>query len=51
MRMFFPLEQQWTIDFNNLLAQAVDRGEYYTLQVLEKRFKIDKITGMVSEVV
>ena len=50
LRMFFPLDLQWTIDFENLLSQAVDRGEYYTLQIMEKKFKIHKITGSVSEV-
>ena len=50
LRAFFPLELQWTIDFNNLLSQAVDRGEYYTLRIMEKRFKIHKITGSVTEV-
>ena len=50
LRMFFSLEQQWTIDFANLLSQAVDRGEYYTLQIIGKRFKIHKITGSVTEV-
>ena len=50
LRMFFPLDLQWTIDFENLLSQAVDRGEYFTLQIMEKKFKIHKITGSVSEV-
>ena len=50
LRMFFPLDLQWTIDFANLLSQAVDRGEYYTLRIMEKKFKIHKITGSVTEV-
>ena len=50
LRMFFPLEQQWTIDFANLLSQAVDRGEYYTLDIMKRKFKIHKITGSVTEV-
>ena len=50
LRPFFSLSEMWTIDFHNLLSQVEDKGEYFELRIMNRLFRIDKITGGVTEV-
>ena len=50
LRMFFSVEEMWSIDFMNLLSQAVPRGDSFVLDIMGRRFKIMKVTGSVVEV-
>ena len=50
LRPFFSLSEMWNIDFHNLLSQAEDKGEYFELRIMNRLFRIDKITGGVTEV-
>ena len=50
LRCFFSLSEMWTIDFHNLLSQAEGKGEYFELRIMNRLFRIDKITGGVTVV-
>ena len=50
LRGFFSLGDMWKIDFYNLLSQAEDKGDYFELRIMGRLFRIDKITGGVTEV-
>ena len=50
LRSFFDLDEQWTIDFQSLLSQVEDFGEFYELKIKDRTFRIDKLLGIVSEV-
>ena len=50
LRPFFSLSEMWTIDFYNLLSQAEDKGEFFELRIMNRLFRIDKVTGGVTEV-
>lgn len=50
LRCFFSLNEMWTIDFHNLLSQAEDKGEFFELRIMNRLFRIDKVTGGVTEV-
>ena len=50
LRSFFSLTEMWKIDFYNLLSQAEDKGDYFELRIMGRLFRIDKITGGVTEV-
>ena len=50
LRSFYSLSEMWKIDFYNSLSQAEDKGEFFELRIMNRLFKIDKITGGVSEV-
>ena len=51
LRSFFDLDEQWTIDFQSLLALVEDYDdENYSLKIKDKQFLIHKIHGGVTEV-
>ena len=50
LRMQYPLEEMWNIDFKSLLQQVFDIGDCYELKIKTRTFHIDKITGAVTEV-
>lgn len=50
LRGFFSLSEMWKIDFYNLLSQAEDKGDFFELRIMGRLFRIDKITGGVTEV-
>jgi len=49
LRGFFGLDEMWRIDFMNLLSQCVDKGDFFELRIMERCFRIDKVTGGVEE--
>ena len=50
LRLQFELEEMWSMDFRSVFNQITDEGEYLQLKLRGRIFKIDKITGGVSEV-
>ena len=51
LRSFFDLDEQWTIDFQSLLALVEDYDdETYSLKIKDREFHIHKIHGGVTEV-
>ena len=51
LKMYFELEEMWNIDFNSCLSQVSEYNEgYFFLNIKNKNFVIEKITGMVEEV-
>lgn len=50
LRLFFDDESKWDTDFHVFLNNIVDRGGDLYLTIRGRKFSIDKITGVVSEV-
>lgn len=51
LRCLFGVDEQWTIDFQSLLALVEDYDdENYSLKIKDRTFLIHKIHGAVSEV-
>ena len=50
LRLHFSREEMWSIDFQSLLSQIVDMGDYFRLIVKGRVFNIDKVTANVVEV-
>ena len=51
LRMFFELEEMFNIDFDACLSQVSDYDEnYFCLNIKDKNFVIEKMTGIVEEV-
>ena len=50
LRVHFDREEMWTIDFQALLSQITDMGEFYRLKVKGRVFNVDKVTANVVEV-
>ena len=50
LRMQYSLDEMWNIDFQSLLSQIIDMGDYLRLQIKGRTFNIDKITANVTEV-
>lgn len=50
LRSFYSMTEMWKINFNNLLSQAEDKGDYFELKIMTRTFHIDKTTGGVTEV-
>ena len=50
LRMQYSSDEMWNIDFNVLLKQVVEKGEVFELKIKDRLFRIDKITGGVTEV-
>nr|WP_294999893.1 hypothetical protein [uncultured Methanobrevibacter sp.] len=50
LRLFFDEESQWDTDFRVFLNHIIDRGADFYLEFRGRKFSIDKITGVVSEV-
>lgn len=51
LKMYFELEEMWNIDFNSCLSQVSEYNEdYFFLNIKNKNFIIEKITGIVQEV-
>lgn len=50
LRGFFSLDEMWTIDFENIISQAVRKGDYFELRLMGRLFRIDYYTGGVTEV-
>jgi hypothetical protein len=46
----FEYEEMHTMDFRTVFSQIEDMGEFLQLRLRNRVFKIDKITGGVSEV-
>ena len=50
LRCFFPYDEMFTIDFRPFISQMEDYGDYYRLEMRGRVFRVDKITGSVTEV-
>ena len=50
LRLQFDDEEQWDVDFKTVFNQIEDRGEDLYLEFRGRKFSIDKITGVVSEI-
>ena len=50
LRLQFELEEMWSMDFRSVFNQITDEGDYLQLKLRGRIFKIDKITGGVTEV-
>ena len=50
LRMHFPIDEQYDVDFRTLFNQIVDRGLDYYFEFRGKKFSIDKLTGTVTEI-
>ena len=50
LRMHFPYEQMWDVDFKTVFSHIKDTGKYFTLRFRGKVFSIDKVTGSVVKV-
>lgn len=50
LRLQFPYDEMFDIDFRTVFSHIVDVGDVYQLRLRGRLFNIDKITGIVSEV-
>ena len=50
LRCFFPYDEMFTIDFRPFISQMEDYGDHYRLKMRGRVFRVDKITGSVTEV-
>ena len=50
LRLQFELDEMWSMDFRSVFNQITDEGDYLQLKLRGRIFRIDKITGGVSEV-
>lgn len=50
LRLQFEYDEMWTMDFRSVFNQITDEGDYLQLKLRGRIFKIDKITGGVTEV-
>ena len=50
LRLQFEYDEMWTMDFRSVFNQITDEGDYLQLKLRGRIFRIDKITGGVSEV-
>lgn len=50
LRDFFEDDNVWSIDFKAMFNQIEDDGECFKLRIKNRVFKIDYITGAVTEV-
>ena len=50
LRLQFDEEEQWDVDFKTVFNQIEDRGDDLYLEFRSRKFSIDKITGVVSEI-
>ena len=51
LRLQFDEEEMHTMNFKTVFNQIEDEGECLSLRLRNRRFKIDKVTGIVKEVV
>ena len=49
LRLQFPVEEMWNINFKPFFNQITDEGEYFQLRFRNRVFLIDKISGVVTE--
>lgn len=50
LRLQFDYDEQWDIDFKTVFNQIIDRGNDFYLELRNRKFSINKITGVVTEV-
>ena len=50
LRLMFEYDEMWDMDFRTVFNQITDEGDYFQLRLRGRVFRIDKITGGVSEV-
>ena len=50
LRLQFEYDEMWSMDFRSVFNQISDEGDYLQLKLRGRIFRIDKITGGVSEV-
>ena len=50
LRLMFEYDEMWDMDFRTVFNQITDEGDYYQLRLRGRVFRIDKVTGGVSEV-
>ena len=50
LRMQFPYDEMYDMDFKTIFSHIEDVGDYLKLRLRGRVFNIDKITGVVSEV-
>lgn len=50
LRLQFDYEEMWDIDFRTIINRVMDNGDKLYLEFRDRKFNIDKITGIVTEV-
>ena len=50
LRLQFDYEEMWDIDFRTILNRVEDNGDKLYLEFRNRKFNIDKITGIITEV-
>ena len=50
LRLMFEYDEMWDMDFRTVFNQITDEGDYFQLRLRGRVFRIDKVTGGVSEV-
>ena len=50
LRCFFSYDEMFTIDFRPFISQMEDYGDYYRLKMRGRVFRVDKVTGIITEV-
>lgn len=50
LRLQFDFNEMWDMDFRTVFSQIEDYGDVFRLRLRNRLFNIDKITGVVSEV-
>lgn len=48
IRMQFPVEQQYDMDFKTIFNNIVEQGDYLYLNFRGKKFQIDKLTAAIT---
>ncbi len=49
IRLQFPEEEMYTMDYKTVFNQIEDEGNYLSLRLRGKKLLIDKLTGVVKE--
>ena len=49
LRSFFDIDEQWDIDFKLFFNRIEDLGNVFYIKIRGRKFIIDKITGLVTE--
>ena len=50
LRLMFEYDEMWDMDFRTVFNQITDEEDYFQLRLRGRVFRIDKVTGGVSEV-
>ena len=50
LRLQFPYDEMWDVDFKTVFNHIIDTGTDLELRFRGRLFRIDRVTGSVSEV-